>query len=407
MAERIRTNAEIDVLNQFLEEGKTPLPYEVQEQSPETIVAPIETKVIEIELTPEQKAEQEKLELDRIAAQKIIDDNKKELEKLNDAEKKKVIASVEEKEKVPDVIIPQVELNDEAVLAYLKKSKGKDISSLDEFINPPKILTDEEKRYASEKRESNMFAFGLSKGEFTKKDLENFISDTKNPTEVVYTAYANDQKKKDETLTDKDIREEFEEKFGLNIEDKDNRHYIAGQNLINKIADGIIKSSYPKIVNIDKEYTSFESTQKSTEDQKKKLATQTPIYKRDIEDIKNSSKKIIIPINDKESFEFIVDDSVLDEVAQEMLSENIIKENINKGYKKENLKQLSDLTALMKSLPKLMNDYSDKKELERQAGLRGVKPSGKETGRERVVKELSEDQKRALTLIDERLSLAN
>lgn len=401
MAERIRTNDEIDILNKFLPEGQTPLPYEVSEQSQETFTAPILPKLEENKVTPElteeQKAEQKQIEDDRIAAQKILDQNQKAVDKQIETEKNKIIAAEEQKVNVSE-IIPQKELDDEAVIAYLKKTKGKEINSLDDFLNPVKELTAEEKIAEKEKRESNMFAHGLSTGAFTKKDLENFISDSKNPSELVYEAYANDQKAKDDTLTDAEIRDEFNEKMGLDIENKESRQYIAGQNLINKLATGLLKDKYPKIVNLDKEYSSFEATQKTQNDFNKKVATQKPIYQRDIEEIRNASKKINIAINDKENFEFVVDEGVLAEVEQEMLSDKIVNDNINKGYRKEDLKQLHNLTALMKSLPKIMNDYADKRELEKQAGLRGIQPAGKQTGRERVEVELTENQKKAIEM---------
>ncbi|MEO7048938.1 MAG: hypothetical protein ABI091_26785 [Ferruginibacter sp.] len=386
MEKRIRTNAEIDILNQFLSEGETALPYEV---SNEEITPEIAN---ENQQSAEQIAEQEKIEAEKIAAQKEIDDK--------EAKDKEAVAQPEAK-----VIAPEIELTDAQVLAYLKKAKGKEITSLDDFINPKKELTPEEKTAATLKREDDMFAYGLTQGLFSKSELSEFIKETANPTDLVYAAYAADQKAKDTDLTDKELREEFNEKFGVDIEDKEDRHYIAGQNLINKIAGGIINAKYPKIINLDKEYSSFETSISKQKELDNKIETQTPVYKNDLNQIKANIKTVSVPISEKENFELTLEDSVIEEVMSEMIADNFSKGKIVDGWDKDHLKQVAISTGIMKSLPKLLKDYSDKKELEKQAGLRGVKPAGKEEGRIRVAGELSENQKKALAMIDERLSL--
>lgn len=388
MADRKRSNEEIDVLNQFLSEGEAPLPYEAEDNNDNDNSEAIETT--EEVIAPVAELKDENKEGEVIEGEENVD------------AAKEIIAAKEEKAPVAEV-----ELTDEAVLAYLKNKKGKEISSLDEFINPAKELTEDEKKEAQEKRESNMFAHGLTNGLFTKKQLDNFISDSKNPADLVYEAYAADQKKSDDTLTDADIREEFDEKFGLNIDDKENRLYIAGQNLLNRMADGLLKQRYPKIVNLENEYSSFESNQKVQNEESAKIAKNIPAYKKDVEEIKASTKKINIPISDTENFEYVVDDKVLDEVMGEMLSENVSKENIAKGWTKDNLNQVNRLAVIMKSLPDLMEKYADKRELAKQAGLRGIVPKGKEGSRTKLEVKLTDDQKAAIAMIDERLSLAN
>ena len=98
MAERKRTNAEIDMLNSFLKEGQTPLPYEFDDQ-----VAPIENTASN---TPEsiKESTEEKVELTE-EEQKIIADKEKEIlseeekNKKSEDEKQKEIAQVSEEEK--------------------------------------------------------------------------------------------------------------------------------------------------------------------------------------------------------------------------------------------------------------------------------------------------------------------
>lgn len=388
MAEtRKRSNAEIDVLNQFVKEGETPLPYETDE-TPIHKIDTVTDNENETELSEEDKlakAEQEE-------ADKIASDKEKELQIAAEATKKQIIA---EDKNTAGIIQDETDsdLDDEKVIAYLNK-KGKAVSSLEELLNPKRELTEQEKAELAEKRDAEKFAFGLSKGLFSKKQLEEFITDTKNPKDLVYARYYQDQKEKDPDLTDDDIKEEFEEKFSLN-EEPDSRRFKVGQNLLNNIADNIISKKHSKILNLENEYSVYEQAQSKQKESENRILTQAPLYKRDVEQIRADIKKVSIPISDKEVFEVELDSEIVDGIISKMLDADYSAHQISKGWDKESIKQVAKTTAIVESLPKIIKKYSDEQVLKNQAGVRGVIPN-KERGVRQQEGELTERQKQAL-----------
>lgn len=408
MAERIRTNAEIDILNQFLEKGETPLPYEIAENNntPENIIAQTEeVPPVIVELTEDQKLAQAKIESDKIAAEKLIAEKQSEIDTSNEIAKNKIIASNEEKEKVVAPI--EFELDDEKILAYLKNKKGKEITSLDELINPAQPLTEDQKKEATEKREARKFAFGLETGLFSKKQLEEFITDTKNPSELVFAAYKADQVSKDPNISDEEIMTEFNDRFGLEIEDKESRQYITGQNLLNKIASGLIKEKHSKILNLDNDYSAHESNQSKQSEIDNKVQRNTPLYNSDLQKVKSDIKKVSIQLEGNETFDTELDDAVINEITSEMQSSNYSKRLIEEGWNIDNMKQVAQTSAIIKSLPQILKKYADAQVLKNQAGVKGIIPNGKQGARERAEVVLTEDQKKALAYFDEKASLAN
>lgn len=381
---RKRTNAEIDTLNQFLEEGETPLPYEIETDTPEE--KSLENNSDAPQSEEQKNTEAEKIKAESDAAKKILDDAEIEKNKNTGSENKEP-AKQEGKD-------AESEISEDQILAYLKKTKGKEIASLDELLNPKKELTAEEKKIAEEKRNDDKIAYGLSNGLFNRNDLESFIIDTKDKAALVYSVYAAKQKEGSDELTDEEIKEEFDSKFGLN-EDKTSRNYQAGQLLIDNIAESIIQKKHAKILKLDNEFDSFESKQLSEKEKEAKILSQAPVYKKDIEAIRNEIKKVPITISKDETFEHEVDENVVNEIMNQMLENNYVSNQIVSGYSKETLRQVAENYALIKDLPNLLVKFRDKALLEKQAGLKGVQPEGKQAGRNQVV-ELTENQKKAL-----------
>lgn len=382
MAERKRTNAEIDYLNQFLKDGETPLPYEVAENENTT------------ELTDEQKAEQEI----RMQEEKEAADKQKKIDKELEEEKNKILAQEKEKQ-TPAVAAPsaEIELDDDKILAYFKSKKGKEYTSLDELINPKVELTPEQILAEKEKREDEKLAFGLKSGIFSKKELESFVTDSKNPTDLVYAAYHTSQKAIDDTLKDSDIKAEFEQKFGLDLEDKENRDYKAGQLLLKNIADNLIRVKHSKILNLENDYSVYENTATQQKSVEAKIVVQTPLYKRDVEQIKNEIGTVKLPVGKGETFETTLSPSVVENVISKMLDKDQVEKRVKNGWNKEDIKQLAQTTGIIQDLPNLMQKYADAQILKIQAGSRGVPPNTDRNSRRLEQEELSESQKTAIS----------
>lgn len=389
MAERKRTNAEIDYLNQFLKEGETPLPYEVADnENPENL----------IELTDEQKAEQEL----RLKEEKELVDKQKKIDKELEDQKNKILAQEKEKSAVAQPAPIETELDDEKILAYFKSKKGKEITSLDDFLNPKKELTPEEIIAEKEKREDSKLAFGLQQGIFTKKELEQYVTDSKNPKDLVFAAYAKSQKETDPELKDEEIESEFEDKFGLD-EEVDSRKYKAGQLLLNNIAAKLINDKHSKILNLESNYAAFENSTTQQKATQAKIESQTPIYKRDVEQIRSEVGIIKIQVGKDEFFETTISEGVVNNVMSKMLEKEEVEKRVNNGWSKENLKQLAQTTGIIQDLPNIMKKYADAQVLKNQAGTRGVSPDTGRNSRKLETSELSDNQKVALSYYTEKL----
>lgn len=371
-----RTNEEIDNLNKLrLVAGETQLPYETEETD---------------------KAEQERLAAE--LKQKEIDDKKT----ADDVEAERLRIAAEKKAEEEKTKVAEPELDDEKIIAYLKNKKGKEISSLDDLINPKVPLTEEQKKEEAEKREADKIAYGLKKGLFTKKQLEEFITDSKNPTETVFSVYAANQKELDPTLSDDDIKEEFENEFGLKS-DKDSRTYKKGQTLLANIADNIIHKRHSKILNLENDFSAHENSFTKEKEQEANVKTKMPIYKSAIEKIGNDLRKVSIPISGTENFEMELEDIDVKDIVENMMDDKYATKNIDKS--EQELKQIADTTKFLKNLPKILKKYGEKVLLEKQAGTRGILPGGKTAGRSGTV-EHTEDQKKAIAMI-EQMQIAN
>lgn len=376
MSERKRTHAEIDYLNQLLDDDKK-LPYELNADGTE----------IGSELTDEQKAT------------KLKEEEAKLLEGKSEEEKATILAA---KKGAHAAANADEELTDDKILAYLKNKKGKEITSLDDFLNPKLELTEDQKATAKQERENNKIAFGLQNNKFSTKELESYINDSKNPKDLVFAAYAKAQKENDVELTDTQIEEEFEDKFGLD-QKEDSRAYKAGQLLLNNIAAKLINDKHSKILNLENDYSSFEKNTASQAEINAKIQTQSPIYKKEIEAIKNDVAKVSFKIGENVWATELPQESV-DSTLSKMLSEEYVERQIKKGYTKEELTQVAQTSAIIENLPFLMQKYADEQILKKQAGSRGVLPNNGRNQKQIAdgTGELTADQKKALDFYKEK-----
>jgi len=86
-----------------------------------------------------------------------------------------------------------------------------------------------------------------------------------------------------------------------------------------------------------------------------------------------------------------------------MRNKKYAESQIQKGFTEESLMSIAQTTAIITKLPKLLNKYAEDRELEKQAGLRGIKVPGKEASREKVEVELTDDQKKAISIMQEKM----
>lgn len=282
----------------------------------------------------------------------------------------------------------ETEVDDAALLKALSKKTGKEIKSLDEFINPIKELTSKEKEVQVQERETAKLNFALQNKKISKAEVESYIEDSKNPQQVAYNYYAATQKELDSTLTGKEIRESFEETYGLN-EKEDSLIYKLGQKQIEFIANSIIANKHAKYLGLENEYVAFENSQASTANYQKDILSKAPAYKKDVEAVVAKLQKVTIG-----GYEVELTD-VLDGYKQKMLTPEYTEKIIAKGYSLDEIEGAIKTSAIIDNLDIIIDGILGADRLKNQAGLRGIIPPNKKEPAQ-VVGEVANENLRQL-----------
>lgn len=234
------------------------------------------------------------------------------------------------------------------------------VSDLSELVKKSEIKTEpteEEKQAAAQQRENEKIAYALQKGIFSKKELEDFISDSKNITELVYKQYYQQQKEADPELTDADIRSEFEDRYFLD-KDENSRHYKRGQEELKLLANNLLNSRYGKIINFDNEYNQIEQSNLSQKQIQQKIQSEAPRYKKDVDAVYDSIKTIPITAKGK-TYNVEVPAEILEANKQLMLANDYASEQIKNGWSKEVLRKIAETAIIQESLSLLVEKVAD------------------------------------------------
>ena len=337
----------------------------------------------ELELAKEkQDAEKTKLE----AEAKLKEEESKK--KTEEADKLKLEAESNEgvvkitKEKKETIVTSSAETEEDEIdevklLKVLSKKAGKEISSLDDFLNPKeskKEPTKEELEKEKENRESSKIAFGLQKNIVSKKDYEGYIADAKNPVELVFKQYLEEQLTEDDSLDAKYVRDEFNTKYGLDREDG-SREKKRGLKEIGVLAENIIKATYPNVFKLENEYSKFENDQKNQSEYKQNITSKAPQYKKDVEDAFNDVKTIKVKFSEKEEYSVEIDDEIINEYKSQFLNEDYAEKMIANGWTKELIEQTAKNAVIVQNLENIVKGVSERVLLKREKGLKGVQPN--------------------------------
>lgn len=334
----------------------------------------------QVELSPEKKAalarfkgetivEPEQKTPEQIAAEKEAEDKL-----AADQETERLKLAEEEKNKQTPAAVP--ELTDDQLLEAISKKAGKKITSWDELKPKPEEV---DKEKAAEQREAEKLSFGLQKGLFNKKQFEGFISDSKNPVGLVYTAELNDAKKDDPDWTEEkeqEFKEEFEVKFGLNL-DKTSSQFKRGQKQLNIIAETILKNTYAPIYNLEGEYGRFETERTAKEAEKKKILEAAPIYKKEVGEIVASLATVEIPFGADEKYTVPVPKEIRDAIQEVLLDKDFFTSQVLKGYKKEEIEQIATNMVITQNFHTLAHEAAKQYRAKHEKGVRGIPEGGK------------------------------
>ncbi len=346
-------------------------------------------------LTDDQKTP-EQIAAEKLEAEKLLADQ--EAERLKIAE--------EEKNKNTPPVVKAPELTEEQLLEIASQKTGRKITSWDELKPKPEEI---DKEKASEQREADKLSFGLQKGLFNKKQFEGFISDSKNPIELVYNAELNESKKDDpdwDEDKEKDFKEEFETKFGLNL-DKSSSKFKRGQKQLNIIAETLLRDTYAPIYNLENEYSKHESEKATQVANKKKILETAPVYKKEIEEVVASLATVEIPFGTDEKYTVPVPQEIRDSIHEVLLDKDFVSSQILNGYKKEEIAQIATNMVISQNFAVLAHEAAKQYRAKHEKGVRGIPEGGKIDKGGSEYENLSDNQKAALKFFKPEISTAN
>lgn len=329
-----------------------------------------------VELTPEQKSAIARFRGAEVVestekTQEQIDEEKTEADKiLADQEKEKLL--LKEKESQPPAV---VEFTDEQLLEAVAKRSGRKITSWDELKPKPEEV-DREKE--AERREVDKLSFGLKKGLFNKKQYEGYISDRQNPIGLVYAAELNEAKKDDpewDEEKEKEFKDEFDTKFGLNLDQSSSKHK-RGQKQLGIIADTILRNEYSGIYSLEGEYGKHESESSKQKAIQDKILAGAPIYKQDVQDAVAKLSTIEIPFGGDEKYEVAVPKEILDSISNTLMDNDFVASKITQGYTKEEIGQIAHTMAVSQNFAVFAHEAAKQYMAKHEKGVRGIPKGG-------------------------------
>jgi hypothetical protein len=276
------------------------------------------------------------------------------------------------------------ELNDEIVKRYLE-GKGVKVTSFEELLPKPKEPTAEELEQQRQVREARKLSFGIENGYYKKEQYDDFVRATGNPVDLAFASYKEQALAEDSTLTEFEIKEEFEEKFGLNAE-KDSRKFKTGQKEIKVMADSILKSKFGKFYEADADFETYDSQKAEEKKRHDKILSLTPTYKADVKKAADKLRKTKNYIRenwdnaDEQGFEveFEYSDQEINKAMNILLDPKFASIQIERGWTEEGIAEIINTALIRNNLPRILSksakDFHSSKLLEKNKDRQGVRP---------------------------------
>lgn len=277
----------------------------------------------------------------------------------------------------PPTIVPEPEvkireLSEEELLELVSKKTGRTLTSWD-TLKP----TEEENKIkqSEEERDADKLSWGLKTKKFNNKLYEAYIADSKNPEGLVYAQYKAEALAEDPSLNEDDIEAEFEEKFGLDKE-KGSRGYKQGQKQIAILSERILRANYAPILNLDNDYSAFESQQQNEKNVVAKIKAGIPAYDKAVNDAIAKLRKIKTQFDEGEEYEVEALDDSLNEIGAMLRDENFLASKILHGYTPDQIAEIAHSAYLTKNFPTIAKKIVDQALLKKAKGVRGIPPAG-------------------------------
>jgi hypothetical protein len=273
------------------------------------------------------------------------------------------------------------DIDDERLLAALRKKTGRDFKSFEDFSSDKKEPTEQEKKQAAEQVRTEAIAFGTHNKLFTQSEYDNFlVFQSKDPADVVQENFVEGVMKDNASMTKEDAEDLFNELYHTG-EDEDSYKYKQAQKLISRQYNDIKTEQFGKIAGVEDTYQNYkkhEGQAKAYSSQVEKIFTEKLPSKFDFTidgeqvsypvDLKN--KDVVKIINTIKADYLTVDmmNSTVDQTGK--LDEGVIMTEIKKDIAS---------ALLTKMVAEVAKSYSDSRLVKAKLGRRGMIQLDEET----------------------------
>jgi hypothetical protein len=270
-----------------------------------------------------------------------------------------------------------VKLSDEDLLAILKE-RGVDASSLEDLKAPVTLTPEQQEEKKAQVREKAI-QNGLTSGLFTAKELQEFNVTTAKPArDIAFELFANDQKRRDASVTDEDIADRFAEKYGENLPD-DSWLKKEGQDAMEHLKQAYISNRFAKINNAEGVYEQSQQVTKAAQTYKTSVDnifnTLDKEYKTSFQDANPKGGADII-----EEFSYVYSADEMEAVKKQFLTEDSFRMLGTGELDPQRLKISIELAlkgmAFDKIVKGISRGYASKLLLREQAERKAVLPEG-------------------------------
>lgn len=147
-----------------------------------------------------------------------------------------------------------VALEDDVLLQQLNEKLGTNYKTLAEAKPAPAPLSEKEQKELEEKEHNEAVAYAIQSGVVNRQTLDEFaVDNAKDPREIVYALFKAEVQKKDKTLTEDQIEQNFKEFFNEFDEEGSIMREMRKVDMRN-IANNYLAKKYSKVLDIKNIY---------------------------------------------------------------------------------------------------------------------------------------------------------
>lgn len=260
----------------------------------------------------------------------------------------------------------EVQLNDAQVFEKLSKELGRPIASYADLAAPPPPPappTPEEIEKQKQERESSKVAWALSNNKVDKAVYDKYVQVGGNPEAVVYGRFLANKQSEDPNVNVEEVQREFNDiKEAL------------GEKFIKNIGDAVINNEYGSILNLENEFTEFETTEK-------KLKTEGPQFVEMASNLVNTlgaGFEIEVLGADGQApikLKYTPDSEKVKALLQTLTTPDHVAKNVKKGFTKEAQEAIIRSSLINSDLPAFAKQIYDQAVFNKEALFRGI-PTG-------------------------------